>query len=76
MRREVGRDEEERQQNSEVGGQKTDERGQKIGLNGFNDFNGLNEFAGGERLNDLNDLNNGPLTTDYSLGHCPTVATA
>jgi len=26
-------------------------------LKGFNDFNGLNEFAEGERLNVLNDLN-------------------
>jgi hypothetical protein len=42
----------------EIRGQKTDERGGKIGLN---------EFAGGERLNDLNNLNNGPLTTDH--GH-------
>ena len=59
-----GRDEEERDQRSEVGGQKTDERGCKVGLNRFSDFNGLNEFAGGERLNGLNDLNSGPLTTD------------
>ena len=27
-----------------------------------NAFAGLNEFAKGERLNDLNDLNNGQLT--------------
>jgi len=39
-------------------------RGQRIDLNGFNDFNGLNEFAEGERLNGLNDANDGLRTTD------------
>jgi hypothetical protein len=42
-------------------------RGQRIDLKGIYDFNGLNEFAEGERLNDLNHVSKGQRTAGVGL---------
>ncbi|MEJ2430145.1 MAG: hypothetical protein P8075_14700 [Deltaproteobacteria bacterium] len=47
-----------RSQRSEVGRQKTKDRGQKDAFNVFNDFNDFNGFNGFNDFNDLNGLNN------------------